>query len=357
MSVFSRILATVALLLATVFVGVAPSESLSGPTSGSASGDWSSEYPPRPAVDCEETIKPPPPRCDNFDCDDPLFKQYPPKGTWITAHCSELTVPFTIYDTEAMAMFGSADLAALRSITEGSGYHPVATDTGRGIAMLFTAFHRDGNTVPYFETGLMFSVNDSPTTVASDNPYAYVSEMLRPENEVFWIKLLLSHDMPIDYGRELLGYDKNPAPQNMMVTTDITMSSVVQAFSFKDPQFDPILSGRAVVDRDPGARAEALRLLAAAPNGGDILAKALTEGGLVRINTVSRDVLKRTDKLIKSSLVVRAKSVDLGLWEEASTLTVNAASDYGAAITRIDFRPVANVYLPFRTVLDNGHLP
>ncbi len=223
----------------------------------------------------------------------------PPKSTWITAHCSELTVPFTIYDSEMMVLFGSADLAVLRSITAGSGYHPVATETGRGISGLFTAFHRDGNTVPYFETGLLFSVDERPGTVATDNPYAYVSELFTPE----------------------------------------------------------FMSGRVTVDRTPSARAEALRLLASAPNGGDVVAKALTEGGLIRVNILSPDVLKRTTDLVKSYVVARAKSIDLGLWDETSTLTVNPGSDYGAAITRMDFRPEVNVYLAPRMVLDNGHLP
>lgn len=344
MGTLTRILASLTLLVATAFVDIAVSEG-------------SSEYPPRPDVSCEETIKPPPPRCDNFDCQDPLFRQYPPKGTWITAHCSELTFPFTIHDSEFMAMIGTADLAVLRSITAGSGYHPVSTENGRGIAGLFTAFHRDGNTVPYFETGLVFSVNERPGTVATDNPYAHVSELFRPENEVWMVKLLLSHDMPIEYGRELLGYDKNPAPQNMVVTTDVQMSSVAQSFSFKDPQFNPIVSGRATVDRTPSARAEALRLLASAPNGGDVVAKALTEGGLIRVNVLSPDVLKRTTDLIKSHVVVRPKSIDLGLWDGSSTLTVNPDSDYGAAISRMDFRPEVNAYLPLRLVVDNGHLP
>ncbi|HKY76302.1 MAG TPA: hypothetical protein VJS45_09190 [Acidimicrobiia bacterium] len=356
MSVSIRILASAALMLATVAVGVAPSASLPGTDLGSRSEDWS-DYPPRPAVNCEETIKPPLPRCVNFDCDDPLFKRYPPKGTRITAHCSELTVPFTIYDNEVMAMFGSADLAALRAITEGSGYHPVATDAGRGIAMFFAAFQRDGNTVPYFESGIMFSVNDTPVTVASENLYVHVSEMLRPGNEVWFHKLLLSHDMPIEYGRELLGYDKNPAAQNMVVTTDVTMSAVEQTFSFKDPQFNPVVSRRAVVDRNPASRAESLRLLASAPNGGDAVARALSEGGLIRVNAVSPDVLERTDGIVKSHLVARVKTIELGLWDEASSLSVNAGSDYGAALGLIDFRPVVNVYMPFRTILDNGHLP
>ena len=356
MSIFLRFLTSVMLLAATALVAVTPSEGLPDGAFGSASEDWS-DYPPRPAVNCDETFKPPPPRCDNFDCDDPLFRRYPPKGTWITAHCSELTVPFTIYDNEVMVMFGSADLGALGAITEGSGYHPVTTDAGRGIAMFFTAFQRDGNTVPYFESGIMFSVNDTPSTVSSENPYVHVSEMLRPENEVWWHKLLLSHHMPIEYGRELLGYDKNPMTQNMVVNTDVNMPAVEQSFSFKDPQFNPIMSGRVVVDRSPASRAEALRLLASAPDGGDAVAKALTEGGLIRVNAVSPDVLERTDRIVKSHLVARVKTVELGLWDEASSLSVNAGSDYGAALKRIDFRPVVNVYMPFRTILDNGHLP
>jgi hypothetical protein len=352
----ARILVCLALLAATPFVDTKASESLPGGFVGTQTED-PSDYPPRPVANCEETIKPPAPRCADFDCDDPLFRQYPPKGTWVTAHCSELTFPFAIYDSQSMGMFGSADLDVLRSITAGSGYHPVATESGRGIAGLFTSYHRDSNAVPYFETTLVFSVNERPGTVATDNPYAFVSELFRPRNKLWVVKLLLSHHMPIEYGREMLGYDKNPSPQNMVVTTDMQLSSVTQSFSIKDPAFNPIMSGRVVVDRAPAARAEALRLLASAPSGGDVLAKTLTEGGLFRVNLVSPDVLGRTAGLIKSYAVIRPKSVDLGLWNDASTLVVNPTSEYGATVNRMGFRPVVSAYISLREVIDNGHLP
>ena len=244
---------TITLLVAAGFAGVVTaSGSLPSPSIGSGT-ETSSDYPPRPQVDCQETIKPPSPRCVNSDCDDPLFKRYPSKGTWISQHCYEFTYPFSIYDTDTTVMFGSADLAALRSITEGSGYYPVASETGRGIALLFVALHKDTTSGPYFETGLMFSVNEKPTTVSTENPYAYMSEIFRPDFEVWFVKLLLSEHMPIEYGREILGYDKNPLPQNMVVSTAIDMKSVETTFRFEDPQFNPIMSGRIAIDKNASA--------------------------------------------------------------------------------------------------------
>lgn len=352
-----RIRGIVTLVIATGFVGmVTASGSLPSLPTGSST-ETSSDYPPRPRVNCQETIKPPSPRCANFDCDDPLFKRYPSKGTWISQHCYEFIYPFSIYDTDTTVMFGSADLAALRAITERSGYHPVATDTGRGIAVLFVALHKDTTGGPYFETGLMFSVNETPTTVSSENPYSHVSEFFRPEFEVWFVKLLLSEHLPIEYGREILGYDKNPLPQNMVVSTAVDMKSVETTFRFEDPQFNRIMSGRIAIDKTAPARAEALSLLAAVPGGGNVVAKALTEGGLVRVNVVSPDPLHRTDELVKTHFLFRAKSIELGPWGAGSTLTVNPDSDYGAAISRIDFRPVVSFFLAFRLVVDNGHVP
>lgn len=322
-----------------------------------SSPQLSSEYPPRPDVDCQETIKSPPPRCADLACDDPLFKEHPPKGTWVTRHCYEVTYPFYEYDSEAMAVFGSADLASLRAITDGSGYQPVVTDTGRGVAGLFLIMHRDTNIVPYFETAIVFAVNEHPVTVSARNPYAYVSQMFSPNNKVWMAKLLLSHHMPIEYGREIFGYDKNPLPQNLVVTTSIDASAVTETFRFEDPQFAPIMSGRVVIDRTPAARAEALHLLAAAPDGGAMLAKATTEGGLSTVNFINPDVLRRTENLIRTNAVIRFKSIELGLWGTESTLTINADSDYGGTLSRMGFHPMVSSFLPVRAVLDNGFAP
>jgi hypothetical protein len=160
--------------------------------------------------------------------------------------------------------------------------------------------------------------------------------------------------MPIEYGREIFGYDKNPLPQNMVVTNSIDASAVTETFRFEDPHFAPIMSGRVVIDRNPAARAEALRLVAAAPDGGAALAKTMTEAGLATLNIVNPDVLRRTDDLIRTNAVIRFKSIDLGLWSGASTLTINADSDYGGTLREMDFHPMVSSFLPAAFVLDNG---
>jgi hypothetical protein len=356
-----RVLAIITVLLTYAWLvpstgSVTAAAASGGPSIGSSTQP-SSDYPPRPDVTCEQTIKAPPPRCAGLDCDDPLFKEHPPKGTWVTQHCYEVTYPLHVYDSELTGVFGSADLAFLRAITEGSGYQPVMTDTGRGIAGVLVALYRDTNIVPYFETSIVFAVNENPVTVSTRNPYAYASQLFSPKNKLWGVKLLLSHHMPIEYGREIFGYDKNPLPQNMVVSSSIEASAVTETFRFEDPQFEPIMSGRVVIDRAPAARAEALRLLAAAPDGGAVLAKAMTEAGLATLNIVNPDVLHRTEDLIRTYAVIRFKSVDLGLWGAGSTLTINANSDYGGTLSRMGFQPMVSSFLPAGFVADNGFAP
>ena len=76
----------------------------------------------------------------------------------------------------------------------------------------------------------------------------------------------------------------------------------------------------------------------------------------MRVNLVSPDPLQRTDDLVKTHFLFRPKSIDLGPWGTGSTLRVNPDSDYGGALARTDFRPVVNVFLAFRLVVDNGHV-
>jgi hypothetical protein len=117
------------------------------------------------------------------------------------------------------------------------------------------------------------------------------------------------------------------------------------------------MSGRVVIDRTPASRAEALRLLAAAPDGGAVLAKAMTEGGLATVNIVNPDVLHRTQGLIRTNAVIRFNSVDLGPWGAESTLRIDANSDYGGTLRRMDFHPMVSSFLPLREVVDNGFAP
>lgn len=332
------------ILLVTTLALLSASATTATPTSAATAG-----------TPCERTIKPPPPKCANFDCSDPMFTVFhPPRGSYASGHCAELAIPFAVYDANLSLLFGSASLAALGTITAGSGYHPVATDDGHGFAALAVVDYHDTNAGPYREIAIGFPVNKNRITVSTQNPYAFLSEFFNPENKVWMHKLILSELMPIDYGREILGYDKNPAPQNITVRTTAQDTT----FAATDPLGNPILSGRVAVDTDPKGQAQALSQAVAAPHGGNWLERFLTGGGLAQLNIVNRDVLRRSDELMQSYSLVRPKSpLVLGLVGPESALTVEPSSDFGGEVSRIDFRPLVSARMSVRTHIDTGFAP
>jgi hypothetical protein len=279
---------------------------------------------------------------------------HPPRGSYVSGHCAELAIPFAAYDAIDSMLSGSANLAALRTITAASGYHPVATADGHGIALLVVADYPDTNTGPYREMEIAFPVNEESVTVSTQNPYAFLSETFNPQNKLWVHKLILSELMPIDYGREILGYDKNPAPQRITVHTTADDTT----FAAADPLDNPILSGHLAVDADPRAQAQAVSQLLTAPHGGKLWERFLTGGGLARVNLVNPDVLHRSMKLMESYALLRLKSPPvLGLVGSESALTVEPSSDFGGALSRIDFRPVVSARMSMRVHLDTGFAP
>ena len=322
------------------------------PYPAAASGGPSGPY--GRGTPCETTIKPPPPKCANFDCSDPMFRLHPPRGTYVSAHCAEMPIPLHYYDGEGALLFGPADLGALRALTAGSGYHPVASEDGHGIAVLTVADFRDTGVGPYREIAIDFPVNEESVTVSTQNPYAFLSETFNPQNKLWAHKLILSELMPIDWGREILGYDKNPAPQRITVHTTADETT----FAAADPLGNPILSGHLAVDADPRAQAQAVSQLLRAPHGGKLWERFLTGGGLARVNVVNPDVLHRSMKLMESYALLRLKSPPVvGLVGSESALTVEPSSDFGGALSRIDFRPVVSARMSIRMHLDTGFAP
>jgi hypothetical protein len=301
---------------------------------------------------CEATIKPPPPKCANFDCSDPMFTVFhPTRGSYVSGHCAEMPLPLAYYDGHLTVLLGSANLAALGTITAGSGYYPVATHDGQAIAGLFVGDFGDTGVGPYREVTIAFPVNERKATVSTQNPYAFLSETLNPKNKVWMHKLILNELMPIDWGREILGFDKNPVPQDI----DVRTTADDTTFAAADPNGNPILSGHLSVDTDPKAQAQAVSQAVTAPHGGEWLQRFLTGGALAQVNFVNHDVLHRTGGLMQSHVLVRIKSRPaLGLFGPDSALAVDPTSDFGAAVTRIDFRPVISARVPLRMHLDTG---
>src|SRR5438876_2446875 len=70
-----------------------------------------------------QTTQPPPPKCENFSCQDPLFTvDYPAKDTLVTSHGVEVHLPVQFYDSRLFFLFGKGDLGFMTRLTEGNGY-------------------------------------------------------------------------------------------------------------------------------------------------------------------------------------------------------------------------------------------
>jgi hypothetical protein len=277
---------------------------------------------------------------------------HPRRDRHVTSHGAEVSSPLAVYDAHSTDMYGSTDLAAVEAITAGSGYEPVVTRDGRGLAYLGVFEVHDSSLGVYRQVELELLVNRRKVVVSTRNPYAFVSELLNPRHHQWVHKVIIDQTIPIDYGREIQGWDVNPTPQRIAVrrTADDT------TFTATDPSGATILAGHLAFDLSPAAQASATSQFAAA--GRDWLTPFVTGGGLIQINFVNPDVRKDSPSLLASHMLLRLKSAPvLGIFGAGSELDVNPASDFGAAIARVGFRPVATAQARFRYVVDRGSAP
>src|SRR3989442_1899542 len=84
-----------------------------------------------------QTTQPPPPKCENFSCQDPLFTvDYPAKDSMVTSHGVAVHLPAQFYNSKAFLMFGAGDLRFASKLAAGTGYQPVQTGDGHAIVDL-----------------------------------------------------------------------------------------------------------------------------------------------------------------------------------------------------------------------------
>lgn len=300
-----------------------------------------------------ETANAPSPKCANLGCADPMFTVFhPPRGRHVTGHGAEVTYPLAAYDARSTDLYGSTDLAAVEAITAGSGFHPVATHDGRGLAYVGVFEVHDSNLGRYRQIELDLLVNEQTVTVSTENPYAFISELLNPRHQQWVHKVIGNQWIPIDYGRELHGWDANPEPGRIEVrsTTDET------TFSVADPAGNLVVSGHLVFDADPMAQAKATGQFGAA--GSEWVKPFLTGGGLIQINFVNPDGRGLSAVPMRSHMLVRLESGPmLGVFGPESALKVDPNSDFGGALSHLDFRPVVAARADFRYVFDSGFAP
>lgn len=129
--------------------------------------------------------------------------------TLLSGH--SVPVPYVCNQADATIVLGDVDLAAATKLVAEEGLAPVRTTADRGIGGLWLMNYSKTCLGPYREIVLTVMTSVEPLIIA-DDPYAMGALVLDPRARVFVASLLLprKEQVAIDYGRELLHFDKRP---------------------------------------------------------------------------------------------------------------------------------------------------
>lgn len=305
--------------------------------------------------------RPDPPKCEFFSCQDPLFTvEYPPRETFVTSRGVEVDLPTHFYQGDAMNLYGVASRRAVEKFTAGSGFHPVLTDSGKGIVYVNCNEWEDTNIEPYLECLTLVPVSEERKTVpySSGNPYEVMAGTIDPDTKLFVGKLILDQQLPIDVGRESYHMDKDPLPFRM--TVDPRPSGVdVEATA---PDGSPVLSVHMPIDVSPQGQATEWELLSRTEGFRKSFQDITSNGGLIRFNYMFRDIvtpsqLVRTHSLgrLSSDPAFLGGSRDRVTSDAAFEFEVHSGTAFGTQLERLRFRPrIVETLVDNRFVLDRG---
>src|SRR3954451_9930946 len=84
-----------------------------------------------------QTTQPPPPKCANGSCQDPLFTvDYAANQDFVTAHGVETPSPGPFYGSRLFLLCGPGDLGSRQKLAAVSGWQPLRTQDGRGVVAI-----------------------------------------------------------------------------------------------------------------------------------------------------------------------------------------------------------------------------
>ena len=138
-----------------------------------------------------------------------MFHRYPASiGSATLKSGVTCAVPYHNYDGDALILWGSADAEAVARRIEGP-WTPVLDAAGRAHVSVWMVDYKETVVGPYKELILAFTVRhrDAPTLTLSQ-PLQALQRFDDKQALPYVYKLWLDQQVPVDYGRELLGCDK-----------------------------------------------------------------------------------------------------------------------------------------------------
>lgn len=265
-----------------------------------------------------------------------LFQRYPLSGTHVTRSGAVVSTPFHCYDADALILYGTADLAALESLTQGTGYFPVSTDTDpgrRGFVRLWLMDYQDTILGPYHEWVISIDADRHPRAIPWKNAFSAMVPSADPDHHGLIDRLLLDQPLACEYGRELLGLDKRPG------RFAIQRERSRVRFEVTDAEGLLVARGDLATARGPRAALRSLYGIAAALGPAGTL-RMLTSAVLME-DAVTRDVLSGPgDARLKLLRVVLASTPALRPVDGDDRLEFGPKSELGCRLGALDFRPM-----------------
>lgn len=129
--------------------------------------------------------------------------------TLLSGH--SVPVPFVCNQADASIVLGDVDLGVATKLVAEEGLAPIRTSAERGVGGVWLMNYASTCLGPYREIVLTVMTAGEPITI-DDDPYAMGALVLDARVRVFVASLLLprKEQVAIDYGRELLHFDKRP---------------------------------------------------------------------------------------------------------------------------------------------------
>lgn len=126
---------------------------------------------------------------------------------------------FHNYSSETLIIWGSADAEKVKQKIEGP-WQPVTNAEGKALVSLWAIKYRSTVVNPYTELVLVLMVNHkSQPALQCDTPQQRLQKYDDKEAFPYIYKLWLDEELPVNYGRELLGCDKYIDPAMKMDCT------------------------------------------------------------------------------------------------------------------------------------------
>lgn len=146
-----------------------------------------------------------------------LFETYPSVERYELSSGTVCDVPYACRSADLVVLHGTADIAKVRQLLAGQRYLPVSVGGGRCAAALWFADYHDTSCGAYHEFVLSFAASLDDIEVPVREPLELMHAGAHPQATLLVQRLILDRQVPIEYGREVNGFNKHPSPQPVTI--------------------------------------------------------------------------------------------------------------------------------------------